>query len=92
MVIDYSNPLLLEREKTAMNCFLDMLMRLDTEKRTVCVQIENEPNFNLFLGQRKEYLAIMDEIGRTVKESNFSVMTRVNTTSPEILLSAFFIA
>lgn len=86
MVIDYSNPLLLEREKTAMNCFLDMLMRLDTEKRTVCIQIENEPNFNLFLGRRKEYLAIMDEIGRTVKESNFSVMTRVNTTAPEIYL------
>ncbi len=86
--LDPSAPALIAREKKAICGFMDMLLRLDTGRRTSAVQIENEPDMGYFNDPvfRRKSLILINELGIAVKESTFSVMTRVNTTAPELYM------
>lgn len=81
--IDILNPAFIRREQQAIRAFMNMLLKADVNFRTSAVQIENEPDMNGFnnLTNRNNNLKLIDILGKTVKESNFSVLTRVNTTA-----------
>lgn len=87
--VDVSNPAFIKREQQAMEFFMNMLSKLDTNFRTSAVQIENEPDMNALNdpSNRKDNLNLFSILGKTVKESDFSVLTRVNTTAPEKYMS-----
>ena len=86
-VIDVTTPAFIEREKEALGWFLVQLKKFDKNHRTCVIQIQNEPNYHGFRGQRKERLKAIGILGSFIKESDFSLVTRVNITSPEYLLN-----
>ncbi len=55
----------------------------DTDRRTVAIQLENEPDHNEggmgnFLSQYKNVANLINHLGKAVKESNYSMVTYVN--------------
>ena len=84
LTVDHPN--FIAREKKALEYFLDMLDRLDVNRKTSAIQVENEPDFYAWHTQRDRRQKVIDELGKTVKNSNFKVMTRVNLTAPRTYL------
>lgn len=76
---DYSNVLLKNRESAAIQVIMNYIYDYDSARRVSMIQIENEPNFNDILeGQEEAFATYVNEIGRAVKESAYSVVTRIN--------------
>lgn len=86
--IDLSRTAILDREKQALSQVMSWLYRNDTNHRTSMLQIENEPDYGSgWQNQYVQCLRYLDELGRLVKESDYSVVTRVNITASENLKS-----
>lgn len=84
--IDLSNDVLLEREKAALIRVMQRIFEKDTEQRTAILQIENEPDYaSGWQNQYREALRYIDELGKLVKNSDYSVVTRVNITAADTL-------
>lgn len=74
---DYSNKKLLEREKKVLGKVMDYLYDNDKNCRVAMVQVLNEPNFSGGYDQESFY-EYTNQLGLVVKNSPYSVATRVN--------------
>lgn len=86
ILLDVEHPEFIKREKAAMQYFLDMLVRLDANRCTSGIQVENEPDFGNWHTQRSKRQYVIGELGKTVKESKYGVITRVNLIAPRTYL------
>lgn len=82
--VNVSNPLFIEREKSALKYFLDMLVKLDKNQCTSGIQVHNE--VDIWFNQRKERQELINILGKVVKDSDFNVLTRVNIRAPRCYL------
>lgn len=74
---DYSNKKLLDREKKVLSKVMDYLYDNDKNRRVTMVQVLNEPNFSGAYNQESFY-EYTNQLGLVVKNSPYSVVTRVN--------------
>jgi hypothetical protein len=75
---DPANAVLLQKEKTLISDMLEHLKSYDTNHRVIAIQIENEANIHKWLGGKGKNLEYIDALGQVVKESNYTMVTRVN--------------
>lgn len=76
---DYGSKELQEREKKALSVAMDYIYDNDKGRRVSAVQILNEPNFaDAYNSQKTAFLNYLDMLGKTVKNSPYRVVTRVN--------------
>ncbi len=77
---DFSAPIYLEEEGEALTKICDWLYENDKDRRTVALQIADEPNnneggFGQWMSQFKGYADYMDKLGEVVKKSKYSMVT-----------------
>ena len=78
-VLDFGNKELIRREKAALGQVLNYIYDNDKNRRVSVIQIENEPaSANCWSAQTEEFLNYLDEMGKTVKNSCYRTVTRVN--------------
>jgi hypothetical protein len=81
-VANYSNKKLLEIESTTIRTMMNYLYKRDTSHRVVIFQIENEPNLMEWsLQDKKVILNYVNALGKVIKTSPYSIVTRVNLAS-----------
>ena len=81
-VANYSNKKLLEIESNSIRAMMNYLYKRDTTHRVVIFQIENEVNLKDWSLQNKELvLKYCNEIGKVIKTSPYSIVTRMNLAS-----------
>lgn len=87
---DYRNKEWLRVEKAALTQMMNYIYDNDVNRRVTAVQILNEPNFGtIYESEQKEaYLNALDELGLTVKNSAYRVVTRVNLVINNTFLTA----
>ncbi len=77
---DFSAPIYLEEEGEGLRRICDWLYENDKDRRTVALQIADEPNnneggFGQWMSQFKTYADYMDKLGEVVKNSKYSMVT-----------------
>ena len=78
-VFDYSHTDIFTRESAALSKVMDYIYCYDTKNAVCAVQVENEPNWNRLLDNQKDAaVSYLDRLGQVVKNSKYSVVTRVN--------------
>jgi len=75
---DPANKKLLGMEKAMMSDMLEHLMAYDKNHRVIAIQIENEANIHGWLGGKAKNLEYIDALGQVVKQSDYTMVTRVN--------------
>lgn len=83
-VADPCNKELLKIEQEMFESLLSHLKEYDKTHRVIAIQIENEINMQGFWGGKEKVLSYVNELGRTVKESDYSVVTRINVNDYEM--------
>ena len=81
---DPCNNELLQLEQRALKALFEHLSEYDTTHRVIAIQLENEINMQGYWGGKENVLSYINLLGRAVKESNYSVVTRVNTNDLEM--------
>lgn len=81
---DPCNKELLQLEQRVLKALFEHLAEYDTTHRVIAIQLENEINMQGYWGGKSSVLAYINELGRAVKESRYSVVTRVNTNDLEM--------
>lgn len=82
--IDCRNQEALAKEKKFIADMMQHLREFDRSHRVILFQVENEININNWTGQDKqEVLNYCNEIGGVVKESPYSIATRINLVNGE---------
>lgn len=92
--INYADPDLIWREKKAFSALLEALYRYDTACRTVCIQLENEPNAGIdgvpdstsaaeveektWVGQAEAVKSLINELAILAHTGAYHCVTRVN--------------
>lgn len=76
--IDPTNKQIFEKENSLLKGMLAHLKDYDKNHRVIAIQIENEANLNGWLGGKDNILAYINALGKTVKESDYLLVTRVN--------------
>ncbi len=79
--IDPTNGQILAKEKRVLVKMLEHLKAYDRNHRIIAIQIQNEPNINSYKGGKKNVLAYINALGQAVKESDYTIVTRVNLAS-----------
>lgn len=75
---------LLKIEQEMLSALLSHLKVYDKTHRVIAIQLENEINMQGFWGGKKNVLTYINELGRTVKSSEYSIVTRVNVNDIEM--------
>ena len=84
--IDLKNKAFFDKEKAAFLKMLECITENDKNRRTYVIQVENEPDYGAgWQGQYRECLRYINELGKLVKNSEYSVVTRVNITAADVL-------
>ncbi len=83
---DFSEQIFLDEAYEAIQQVCAWLAVNDTDRRTVAIQLENEPDNNengtgYWMGQYKNMANHINNIGKAVKESPYSMVTYVNLLS-----------
>ncbi len=72
-------------ERDAVAAMMAHLSEVDTTHRVITFQVNNEPNFSPYWRENKPaILAVLNELGKVVKTSDYSVMTRINLTGSQL--------
>jgi hypothetical protein len=78
-VADYSNKKLFDIEAATLSAMMNFLYERDTTHRVVAFQIENEVNLmNWSLQKKANVLKYCNELGKVIKTSPYSMLTRMN--------------
>ena len=73
-----------QSERDAVAAMMAHLAEYDTTHRVITFQVNNEPNFSPYYRTDKAaILEVLNELGKVVKTSDYSVMTRINLTGSE---------
>lgn len=86
--VDYSNKLLLERETLVLKQVMNYLYDNDKNRRVTMMQILNEPNFSSEAYEQEAFYEYINQLGLTVKNSPYSIVTRVNLVINDEYLSS----
>ena len=87
-VFDYSSKELLDRESKALIQIMNYLYDNDTNRRVAAIQLLNEANMSdVLTAQHDAFLSFMNKLGLTVKNSAYSIVTRVNLVINESYLN-----
>lgn len=83
---DFSAPIFLEEESEGIRKICDWLCENDTDRRTVAIQLQDEPDgwgggYGFWMSQFKNYVAYLNELAKTVKQGNYSMIAYVNIAS-----------
>lgn len=84
LIPDFSNENFLKDGYDAIQQLCAWLNVNDTDRRTVAIQLENEPGGNAgggqpyWMGQYKNIAAYLNNLGKAVKESSYSMVTYLN--------------
>ncbi len=83
---DFSNPIYAEEEGAAILEICKWLYDNDKDRRTVAIQLEDEPDNNeggngQWMSQFKNYVGHLDRLAKVVKESPYSMIAYVNIMS-----------
>lgn len=83
---DFSAPIFLEEESEGIRRLCDWLNENDRDRRTVAIQLQDEPDgwgggYGFWMSQFKNYVAYLNGLAKTVKESNYSMIAYVNIAS-----------
>lgn len=69
-------------ERQAVRALFDHLAAYDTNHRVVLFQVNNEPNLAYdYESNKMEWISVLNDLAREVKESDYVVATRVNLAS-----------
>lgn len=83
-IADYSNKELLRIESKTIESMMDYLGKRDTTNRVIFFQVQNEPNLFQWSQQDKNVvLNYCNMIGKVIKESDYSIATRMNLAGKE---------
>jgi hypothetical protein len=75
---DPTNKQIFEKENNLFKVMLAHLKAYDKNHRVIAIQIENEANIHNWPGGKGNVLAYINALGKTVKESDYTLVTRVN--------------
>lgn len=81
---DIFNNELFDKEARMVAALFEHLAEYDTTHRVICIQIENEINMQGYWGGERPILDWCNRLGKIVKESPYSVATRVNINEFEM--------
>ena len=71
-------------ERDAVAAMMAHLAEYDKTHRVITFQVNNESNFSPYYRENKQaILDVLNELGKVVKTSDYSVMTRINLTGSE---------
>ena len=82
--VKFDNPLLIEKEKRALNALMNYIAQNDINKRVVLFQVENEPDHvgptttMWGGGQKAGGYTMLDSLGQVIHRSPADMVTRVN--------------
>jgi len=75
---DPTNKEIFERENNLFKAMLTHLKDYDKNHRVIAIQIQNEANIHNWPGGKANVLAYINALGKTVKESDYLLVTRMN--------------
>lgn len=83
---DYSQQIYIDEVTEALQQVCAWLNVNDTDRRTVAIQVENEPDLNeggngIWMSQFRNLVALLNAEGKAIKEGPYSMITYVNLTA-----------
>ena len=81
---DPCNEELFEKEKRCTIALMDHLYEYDKTHRVILIQIQNEINLQGYYGGKTNVLQYINRLAKAIKESRYSIATRVNIAFSEM--------